>query len=483
MKPESLWLADIKETKEPILKEDLTCDVLIVGAGMTGLSTAYHLRNHNLKIIVVDKNKVGHGISARTTGKITYLQETIYQELKKKYSFEVAHKYLQSQLEAINLIKTIVEKHHIECDFDMATSYVFESQKNQKQNIKEEKKLLEEMGISVKEIKTPKYAIGVEGTYVFHPVKYMLALKEICKKDGIQFFEHTNINFMKKESDYYVCGNELASIKAKKIVFASHYPYFLFPFLMPLKCTLERSYLSASRVEKIEHYSAISASKPCISMRYHNGKQNYMIYLSESHFLYEENDDKKHFEKVKKEVSKLGVKPKYVWSNHDIMTFDKLPFIGRLEKSSTNLYLATGYNTWGMTNSNLAGKIISDMILDIYSPYERLFSPLRNLNLETLPKAIYGGMKPMIENKVWKNKKWYPDRVYFEQRDGKNIAIYVDKWGKEHMVYNTCPHLKCSLLFNSVEKTWDCPCHGSRFDLDGHVIIGPSNYNITYQKR
>ena len=88
----------------------------------------------------------------------------------------------------------------------------------------------------------------------------------------------------------------------------------------------------------------------------------------------------------------------------------------------------------------------------------------------------------MIENKVWKNKDWYPENVYFETRNGKNVAIYVDKLKKEHIVYNTCPHLKCSLLFNSVEKTWDCPCHGSRFDLDGKVIIGPSNYDITYHE-
>lgn len=471
MKRKSIWLENINE-QEPILKTDIVCDVLIVGAGMTGVSTAYHLCNQGLCVVVVDKNKVGHGVSARTTGKITYLQDTVYYNLKKKYSLETAKKYLESQLEAIHIIKNIINENDIDCDLEVAASYIFANKKNEK--IMEEKKLLEEFGISVQ---TVGDAIRVDDTYVFHPVKYILSLKEICKKAGVQFYEQTDINFMKKENDSYICGNELVSIKAKKIVFACHYPYFLFPFLMPLKCTLERSYLSASKVEKSESYSAISVDKPVISVRYHGDHKNqYMIYLSETHPLYQQYDAKKHFDCLEQSIQRMGLRPKYMWSNHDIMTFDGLPFIGRLEKSSENLYLATGYNTWGMTNSNLAGKIVSDMILNIYNPYEALFSPLRSLQLETLPKTIYGGMKPMIENKVWKNKKWDPDNVYFEG----DLAIYVDKWGKEHIVHNRCPHMKCSLLFNSVEKTWDCPCHGSRFDLDGHVIVGPSNYNITY---
>lgn len=484
MKKYSLWLEKIQSKSEPILKDDICCDILIVGAGMTGVSIAYQLRNHNLNIVVVDKNQVGHGISARTTGKLTYLQETVYSNLKKMYSKKKAKDYLNSQLDAIKLVKDIIHEHHIHCDLQKVASYVFSSEKAQEQNMIDEKNLLIEFGIPVKEMRMDgKYIIGVEDTYVFHPIKYIQSLKEICKQDGVKFYEHTDINFLKKENESYICGNELACIRAKKVVFACHYPYFLFPFLMPLKCTIEKSYISACMVEQAKKYSAISAGKPTISVRYYRDeKQKYKLYLSDSHPLYKEYDSKKHFGHVIEKVKKYGLKPKYIWSNHDIMTFDHLPLIGRLEKGNPQLFLATGYNTWGMTNSNLAGKMISDMILDIYNPYQELCSPLRSLKLGTLPETIYSGLKPMIENKVWKNKKWDPNNVYFETRNGKNVAIYVDKFKKEHIVYNTCPHLKCSLLFNSVEKTWDCPCHGSRFDLDGHVIIGPSNYNIVYHE-
>lgn len=477
MKKYSLWLDNISNEKEPILKEDIDCDILIVGGGMTGLSTAYHLKDSNLKIVVVEKNRIGRGISARTTGKVTYLQDTIYSDLTNTYSETIAKKYFYSQKDAIELISSIVNQEKIDCNMKKVSSYIFSKKK---ESLQKEKKLLKQFGVSILEAKKEGYyAIGVEDTYVFHPIKYIQALKDICKKDGIQFYEHTDINFIKEEDRGYICGNEFIKIKAKKVVLACHYPYFLFPFLMPLKCTLEKSYISAIPVKKIESYSAISIEKPIISLRYHEAEENYLIYLTNSHSLYKEYDDQKHFEELKKCLERLELNPKYLWSNHDIMTFDKLPFVGLLK---TNLYLATGYNTWGMTNSSLAGKIISDMIMDIYNPYETLFSPKRKLKKLSLPETIYGGIKPMIENKVWKNKDWYPENVYFETRNGKNVAIYVDKLKKEHIVYNICPHLKCSLLFNSVEKTWDCPCHGSRFDLDGKVIIGPSNYDITYHE-
>ncbi|MCI9233352.1 MAG: FAD-dependent oxidoreductase [Bacilli bacterium] len=477
MKTDSLWLENITEQVEEILKEDMNCDVLIVGAGMTGLSTAYHLKNKNLKVVVVEKNKIGKGISARTTGKITYLQDTIYCDLTNSYSEKVAKKYFYSQKDAIEVILETIEKEKIECNLKKVSSYIFSKKK---EKLEKEKKLLKKFGVSIKETKQDGYyAVGVEDTYVFHPVKYMQSLKDICKKAGIKFYEHTDVNFIRKEDNGYICGNELVKIRAKKVVLACHYPYFLFPFLMPLKCTLEKSYISATPVKKVESYSAISIEKPIVSLRYHEEEQNYLIYLTNSHSLYKEYDDQKHFEQLKKSLKRLCLEPKYLWSNHDIMTFDKLPFVGLLKP---NLYLATGYNTWGMTNSNLAGKIISDIVMDIYNPYELLFSLKRKLKKLSLPETIYGGIKPMIENKVWKNKDWYPENVYFETRNGKNVAIYVDKSKKEHIVYNTCPHLKCSLLFNSVEKTWDCPCHGSRFDLDGKVIVGPSNYNITYHE-
>lgn len=482
MKKNSLWLESIKYKDETVLKKDICCDVLIIGGGITGISTAYQLRNKQLKVVVVDQNKFGHAITARTTAKLTYLQELIYSDLEKTYSKDCANKYYESQREAIDLVDKIIKEHNIKCDLKKVDSYVFTNKESELKNLENEKKLLQEFGCTVESGNDREYSfINVKDTYVFHPLKYIFKLKDICKEDGIEFYQNTNINYLDKCDDGYVCGNELFHIKAKKVVFACHYPYFLFPFLMPLKCTLEKSYVCASEVENSKAYSAITSNKPTLSIRFHQDKKvHYRILVTDSHDLYKEYNDSMHFKHLKEVNSKLDGHLQYLWSNHDIMTFDKLPFIGRLQKDNKDLFLATGYNTWGMTNGSLAGKMIADMILDKSNSYEDLFTPLRRLHIKTIPKAIYGGAKPMIENKVWKNKEWYPESVRFEERKGENVAIYVDKFQKEHIVYNKCPHMKCSLIFNTVEKTWDCPCHGSRFDLDGNVITGPSNYSIKY---
>jgi len=135
-----------------------------------------------------------------------------------------------------------------------------------------------------------------------------------------------------------------------------------------------------------------------------------------------------------------------------------------------------------MTNGTLAGKIISDIILNKNNEYINLFNPLRNTNFLKTIHNIYSSAKPFLENKIYKNKEFYSKNVVFSKRNGKNVGIYIDNNGKEHIVYNLCPHLKCSLIFNEEELTWDCPCHSSRFDIDGNVIKGPSNYNIGYKE-
>ena len=149
------------------------------------------------------------------------------------------------------------------------------------------------------------------------------------------------------------------------------------------------------------------------------------------------------------------------------------------------MLIGTGYNTWGMTNGSLAGKILSDIILKKENKYINLFNPMRKINkgkIINFPLILGSNAYSFIKSKIYKNKKWYPNTVRFEKRNGKNIAIYIDENKKEHIVYNLCPHLKCSLNFNEIELTWDCPCHGSRFDIDGNCIEGPSNYNITYKE-
>ena len=175
--------------------------------------------------------------------------------------------------------------------------------------------------------------------------------------------------------------------------------------------------------------------------------KNYLVYLSNSHSINQDICDKDHFRELLKKVKDLDLEPEYLWSNIDIMTSDGLPFIGSLKE---NMLIGTGYNTWGLTNGFLAGKILSDIIMKRDNPYISLFSPHR------------------------KNKK---NMISYVSNSYKNIDGFIKGYLKSSSSY-ICPHLGCKLIYNEVENTFDCPCHGSRFNGDGKCISGPSNKDI-----
>ena len=485
MKNKSIWISDIENEMCAKLDHDLDIDVLIIGGGITGISIAYQLINSKLNVCLVEKEQIGAGITSKTTGKISYLQENIYSKIKKYRGLDVAKRYLDSQIYASNMIKDIVTKNNIDCNFNKTDSYIIN---NNSFKYEEEKNILKTLGINIKETtKLPNEeevnsAFYVDDTYVFHPLKYIYALKDKCLNGNINIYEKTKIISINKENNYYICKTGNNSIKCKYVVLALHYPYFMIPFWMPLKTYIEESYIKATKINNNLNYSSITIDKPINSTRYHTiNNETYEIILSNTHNSCIKNNNKNNFREL---LALNHNKPDYIWSNNDLITFDSIPFIGAIDTSNT-LLIATGYNTWGMTNSTIASKIIADIILKKDNQYIDIFDPKRKINVGKIlnfPLIIGSSAYSFIKSKLIKQKTWYSSNVKFEKRDGRNIAIYTDENGTEHIVYNLCPHMKCSLIFNEIEHTWDCPCHGSRFDIDGKSITGPSNYDITYKK-
>lgn len=485
LKNYSIWLDSINKNNYPRLDKNIEVDILIIGGGITGISTAYHLINKGLNVCLVDRNKIGQGISSKTTGKITLLQDLMYTKLSKKHSCLTLREYLNSQKDAIKLIENIVKENNIDCDFVKQKSYLFASTKEDVNKVKHEEELLKYMKVKVNRENIPLniknyYAISVDDQAYFHPLKYIYELANICFKDGINIYENTRITKIEKDGDSILSYVDKYIIKAKKVVLACHYPFFVIPFLFPLKGYLERSYISASKVDSVKSISGINTAKNSISFRYHTDNlNNYFIYLNNSHNLAFKFNVKNNFNKLLNDIDVLNFKPDYIWSNIDIITNDYLPYIGLIQD---NLYIGTGYNTWGMTNGSIAGKLLSDLILNKNNKYKKLFDPKRSSSsICSITTDIFSSAKPFIQNKLIKNKSFYSRNVIFTKRNGKSVAVYIDEDGHEHIVYNKCPHLKCSLIFNEIEKTWDCPCHASRFTIDGEVIEGPSNYNIKFK--
>ena len=424
MKNTSIWLDDIKKQKFKKLENDIDVDVLIVGGGITGVSSAYHLSTGDLSVCLVEKNKLLEGVTSKTTGKLTYLQENIYSKLVNYHGKEKSKLYLDSQRDAIKLVKGIIDSNKIDCNLEKVKSYVFDFKDIE--SVEKEIHLLNEFGVNLKlsdvlpSGENINSSYFVDDTYVFHPLKYLSRLVDICVERKVEIYENTKVVSIDEEDGYYICRTDNNLIKAKFVVIAVHYPYFLFPFLMPFKSYLEKSYIEAFKVKKNYNFSAINISKPIVSTRfYENNGDVYQIFLTNSHNYCFKNDEEKNFEELFKSDERDA---EYIWSNKDIMTNDLLPYIGRLNDS--NILIGTGYNTWGMTNGSLAGKIISDIILDRKNRYIELFNPHRKLNLGSFlnfPVALFSSAYSFIKTKVSKNKEWYSDRVRFEKRNGKEI--------------------------------------------------------------
>jgi len=493
MKNKSIWTNNINLKTSAKLDRNLDIDILIIGGGLTGISTAFYLKESNYNIALIDADKVGYGVSSRTTGKLTYLQELIYQKLEKNFNFNIAKLYLESQKYAIDLVTDNIKKYNIECNFKKNSSYVFTNNSSEISKFKKEEEFLKKVKIKYETQKNLplkydcKYSIKVDDTYVFHPLKYILKLKEICVNNDIKIYEDTKAIKLDKKDDHYICYTNDYKIKAKKVVIACHYPFFVVPGLIPLKTHIEKSYVCASKIKDVKDFNAITNTYPIKSIRYHqDNRKKYIIFAGKSHKLCDNLDRKDNYEKLTREVKNdINTDIEYYWTNQDLMTNDNLPLIGILNKNNPNLLIGTGYNTWGMTNATLAGKIISDIILNKNNKFKNLFKPDRPLNIDKIKNFVlnsYFNGKAYAVTKFKKNYPWYKNHVKFENRDGINVGIYVDENGVEHVVKNLCPHMKCGLIFNMQDKTWDCPCHGSRFNIDGDCIQGPSSYDIKIKK-
>lgn len=490
MKNKSIWTEGIKDKPLPSLEEDITTDILIIGGGIAGLSTAYHLKNSKYKVVLIEKGTCGLGATSKNTGKLTFMQDLIYHKIENNYDKTVAALYLKSQKEGISSILDIVKENKINCHLTKTKAYVFSNDEKDKKDFEKEIAFYKENKIKYKvnrklPIEYPsKIVLETEDSYVFNPYEYLLGIKNSIK-DKITIYENTSSISVDKVEDYYLCHTKNnKTIKSKYVVVATHYPIFIVPYFTPFKTEVEKFFIGVAQASKLDNIQILSHNKPSISMRYYsNNKENYLIYGGREHMSTTNLDVRKDYKEINEEYQKyFGKDIEYFFHTHDIMTYDNIPFIGEI---TPNLYIMTGFNKWGNTNSSVGGKLISDLILGKENIYKGLFNPKRSLSLNKIKNIPLFNIKVSsryILNKINPHMDYYDDKVKIKMINGKRCGIYIDENNKEHIVSNICPHMKCNLVFNYIDKTWDCPCHASRFDIDGNVINGPSVYDIKIDK-
>lgn len=476
----------MKNGKLERLDKDIECDILIIGGGIAGLSVAYQVMDLGKSVVLIEKDWCGMGATSKNTGKLTWMQGLCYSKLSKNYNDNVAKLYLDSQKEAISIVKKIVEENKIDCHLTKTKAYVFSYTGTDYDKFNDEVNFYKKYNIKYKLIdKLPfeypcKYGLQTSDSYEFNPYEYLVGLKNILK-DKISVYEKTRcISIDKDNNDYVVLVDNGNKIRCKYAVVCSHYPMFIVPFLIPFKTRVDRFFIGASKSKFDSDIQIISNGKHSISIRYyHDDREKYLIYGRRNHSITSNLDIRSDYKELSLEYKKyFGRDVDYFYHIHDLMTYDGLPFIGEVDN---NMYICTGFNKWGNTNGTISGVVIRDLILGEDNKYIDLFSPRRGFSFDKIKNLLLYNLEigtRYVLNKIVVNKSYYDNDVMVGFINGKRCGIYTDGSGIKHIVSNVCPHMKCNLIFNYVDRTWDCPCHASRFDIDGNVICGPSVYDI-----
>ncbi len=474
----SLWSESCNFRKREALNKDIKTDVLVIGAGIAGILTAYMLKQKGREVVVIDAAEIASGNTKNTTAKITSQHDLIYSKLITEFGEEKARQYAKANELAIKKYKEIIEDRRIECDFEEKPAYVYSL--NEVEVLKEEVEAAKNLGIDAEFVQEANLPFKINGALKFNnqaqfnPLKF---LKDISNE--LVIYENTRALEIKENLVVTSGGN----ITAKNIVVATHYPIMNAPGYYFMKMHQERSYVLALENKSEIDGMYIDLNKEGYSFRIYN---NLLLLGGISHRT-GENEEGGSYDELRKVAKKLypKAKEKYHWSAQDCMTIDGIPYIGRYSSETPNIYVATGFNKWGMTSSMVSAMIISDMILEKENDFSEIFSPRRfdlSLSINNIANDLIETAKNFIAQKVYipsseieHIKNGHGGIIEY---NGEKVGVYKNKEGKEFFVSTKCTHLGCQLSWNADELTWDCPCHGSRFDYKGRLIGSPATKDL-----
>ncbi len=428
----SIWSDTCKIPSFPTLTSDVKTDVLIIGGGMCGILCTYFLKKAGIDCILAEASTIASGTTKNTTAKITSQHGLIYSKLIKTKGTHNAHLYLAAHQTALSQYEKLCK--NIDCDFEKRNSYIYSI--NDRRKIENETDALSKIGFNASfhdSIELPfniAGAICFENQAQFHPLKFISAISE-----NLNIYENTFINEVLP--DKAITKN--AVIKADTIIIASHFPFINKHGSYFLKLYQERSYVSAFKNAQNLNGMYLDEAKDGFSFRNYN---EYLLIGGSNHRTGKESPAWKpinQFATTHYPHSSL----EFQWATQDCMSLDNIAYIGQYSKQTPNLLVATGFNKWGMTSSMLSALILTDIIKGKHNEFKTLFSPQRSI---LTPQIVINTAEAVI-----------------------NLINPSTK---------RCPHLGCALKWNKYEHTWDCPCHGSRFEENGKLIDNPSTKDI-----
>lgn len=489
--PRSYWYENIDLPVFNQLDQDIKTDIIIVGGGITGITSAYLLSQQGLDVTIIDAGSFLSGTSGHTTAKVTVQHGLIYDHLINTFNLDLAKAYYQANKNAINFIRQRIKQHGIACEFEEENAYIYTNSSDYIEGLTKEIKAYDQMGIKHKVLKELPINIPIKLAAMlgeqaqFHPLKYLLGLMDECVKNGVKFFENTVAVDIEYTDHPIVITKDHYKITADYAIAACHYPFYDGLAFFPIRMYADRSYITAYEYnENFPGGMYISAESPNRSIRrtIDQAGRQMLLLGGESHKVGQSDHTMKHYEALQDFAKEnFNVGPcLYRWSAQDLVTLDKLPYIGPITKDKDKILVATGYRKWGMTNASLAAQIMADIVTGSDNHFKDLFSPGRKTSKTALKNFVkYNAdvAKHLIKGKTEYIRSYEdlePDQATIIRIKGKRTGVYLDRAGQLHLVDTTCTHLGCEVNWNEGERSWDCPCHGSRFSYTGEVIDGPA---------
>jgi len=469
-------------------------DVLVVGGGITGMTSAVLLQNTGKTVLLVDAHRPGFGTTGGTSAHINTFADTTYKEAESAFGKKGAILFAEAIKEGFKLIKTNIEQYKIDCDYEAKQGYLYAENADQVKQLENVYNGAVAVGVPVKyteEVPTPiKYqkALLFDSQAQFHPLKYLQGLRTAFENAGGKVLENTIIVEVSKSDYGHTAKAGELKINAESVIYATHIPPNLTSF--NFRCAPYRSYVIAVKL-KVKHYPealVYDMEEPYHYFRTHVIDGQELLLVGGNDHKTGHEDPEKAFASLEKYVRKhYNVSSvKYRWSSQYYIPVDGFPYIGQMPEASTGIYCATGYNGNGMMLGSVAAKILSDLITKKKSVYEKVFSPSRVKPLDGFAEFVkenadvaYHFVADRLSLKETDSLKRIPKGTgKVVEFDGKKIAAYHDESGELHTLSPVCTHAACIVNWNAAEKTWDCPCHGARFDPNGKVLTGPATKDL-----
>lgn len=470
-------------------------DVLIVGGGITGISTALQLQKAGKKCILAEAHTIGFGTSGGTTAHLNTFMDNSYAQIEKDFGEDNAHLLAAASREALELVKSNVKEYNIDCEYTEQPGYLYSQDKKQTKELDEIYDASQKAGCEIRyEDKIPVpvdfiKAVVYEGQAQFHPAKYFYSLAKAFENAGGVLLQDCRITGVHEKSDHLEAESFLGKIQARNLIYATHIPPGV--NLLHFRCAPYRSYAIAATLKDNKYPNGLAYD---MYDPYHyyrtqevNG-QKYLVAGGEDHKTAHVENTEECFRRLEAYLRKYFniEEVSFKWSSQFFEPTDGLSYIGHLPGTPDNVFVATGFGGNGMTYSHVTALLLTDLITKGKSRYEKLFDPNRIkpvAGFESFVKESADVVAKFIGDRINKVKikelsELAPGEAKVVKYEGESLALYKDERGKVHAVNPSCTHVNCIVGWNSAEQTWDCPCHGSRFSMDGEVLTAPARKDL-----